>query len=169
MAAALLAKSAHDRDIPEAKAASAGFLDGGRRVHEHVVTLLEQDGVDVSRKRSQKVEQALIDKADLVLTMTTEHARGIVGRFPESLPSVYTMRHFSTVVPVRPHGTSISDWLDQINMSNRRAYLSDDELLDIPDPIGHDLDVFVELAEELRNSIAWIMSCAFPNETDMRL
>ncbi len=148
--------------VPGALSASAGFLEGGRPVHEHVVTILEDLGVDVSRKQSQKLSPHLVEKADLILTMTSEHARGVVSRFPRSISDVYTLRHFGTIVTPRPDGVSTTDWLGDLNAVNRRAYLGDDSMLDIADPIGHPYKVFSELAVELENTINWIMGCAYP-------
>ena len=165
MAAALFAKAAYVMDAPEARSASAGFLEGGRPVHEHTATVLEGHGVDVSRKRSRKLSPEVVEKADLILTMTSEHARGVVSRFPKAISDVYTLRHFGTVVTPRPDGLSTADWLDDLNAANRRAYLGDDPLLDIDDPIGHPLDVYRELSVELENTINWIMGCAFPAAT----
>jgi len=162
MAAALFAKSAHGHSADDAFAASAGFLEGGRPVHDHATALLEQRGIDVSRKRSQKLSAGVVDHADLILTMTSEHARGVVSRFPRSIADVYTLRHFGSVVTPRSQGQTAREWLDQINAANRRAYLGDDVLLDIPDPIGHDLKVFSGLCTELENSIGWILDCAYP-------
>ena len=162
MASALFVKSAHRYGAVEARSASAGFLEGGRPVHDSVTHLLDERGVDVSRKVSQKLSPALVEKADLILTMTSEHARGVVSRFPEAIGDVYLQRHFGTIVTPRPADASIREWLDDLNRSNRRAYLGDDALLDVPDPIGHDLQVFTELAVELENSIDWILGCAYP-------
>ena len=162
MASALFAKSVHANGVTGAMSASAGFLEGGRPVHESVHRLMSERGVDVSRKKSQQLSQDLVDKSDLILTMTSEHARGVVSRFPRAIGDVYTFRHFGTLVTPRSPEMSTRDWLDHLHLSNRRAYLGDDDVLDVPDPIGHEHNVFVELAAELENSINWIMGCAFP-------
>jgi len=162
MAAALFAKSAHGHQASDAYSASAGFLEGGRPVHESVRKLLDERGIDVTRKKSQKLSADIVDHADVILTMTSEHARGVVSRFPRSISDVYTLRHFGSVVAPRSRAQTTRQWLDQTNAANRRAYLGDDVLLDIPDPIGHDFKVFSGLATELENSIGWIMDCAYP-------
>lgn len=162
LASALFAKAALNHGASEALSASAGFLEGGRPVHTSVKQILDERGIDVSRKKSQKLTQDLVDKADLILTMTSEHARGVVSRFPSAISDVYTQRHFGTLVTPRPSGASTREWLDDLHISNRRSYLSDDEMLDIADPIGLDHKVFQELAAELTNSIEWIMGCAYP-------
>jgi len=161
MAAGLFAKAAHQHDASDALSASAGFLEGGRPVHEHAASLLSFRGIDVRRKQSQKLSPEIVEHADLILAMTSEHARGVVSRFPETLPRVFTLRHFGSVVVPRPSALSTKEWLDQIHEENKRAYLSDDALLDIPDPIGHDRKVFEGLATELENTISWIMDCAY--------
>lgn len=162
LASALFAKSAHVSGASDARSASAGFLEGGRPVHDSVVRLLDERGVDVSRKKSQQLSIDVVEKADLILTMTSEHARGVVSRFPSVISDVYTQRHFGRIVTPRRTDASIREWLDELNTSNRRAYLGDDDELDIPDPIGQNHKVFTDLTVELEQSIDWIMGCAFP-------
>lgn len=164
LAAAILAQAAADKDMSDVRAASAGFLEGGRPVHDHVATILSERGIDASRKRSQKLTDDVVGPADLILTMTSEHARGVVGRFPKSISDVYTLRHFATIVTPRPSDLSTSDWLSGINAANKRAYLGDDDSRDISDPIGHPMPVFRTLAEELTTSIDWIVNSAFFTE-----
>ena len=162
MAAAIFAKAAHAQGVSDqALAASAGFLEGGRPAHEHVLTLLTERGIDMSRKRSQKLSDQVIEHADLILTMTSEHARGVVSRFPSAISDVYTLRHFGTIVTPRDSHVPVRDWLDELNANTRRSYLGDSEELDIDDPIGKDLDVFTDLREELESTIGWIMNCAY--------
>ena len=162
MASAYFAKSARLSGASDAFSASAGFLEGGRPVHEHVANILAEHGVDVSGKQSQKLSQDLVKNADLILAMTSEHVRGVVSKFPKSIKDIYTLRHFGTIVTPRPAAVSTREWLDDLNKANRRSYLGDDAILDTPDPIGQDFKVFAELAVELENSINWIMGCAFP-------
>lgn len=162
MAAALFVKSAHDHQASDALAASTGFLEGGRKVHEHVTAILDEKGIDVSLKRSQRLNASIVEPADLILTMTSEHARGVVSQFPRAIADVYTLRHFGSVVTPRQRHESTREWLDAINTRNRRAYLGDDVLLDIPDPIGHPYKAFKGLAIELENTISWILDCAYP-------
>lgn len=145
-------------------AASAGFLEGGRPVHEHVASLLASRGVNVSRKQSQKLSAEIVEHADLILAMTSEHARGVVSRFPDTISRVFTLRHFGSIVTPRPAALTTGEWLRLIHDENRRAYLGDDALLDIVDPIGQDLKVFEGLATELENTIGWLMDCAYPSK-----
>lgn len=162
LAAGLFVHAAHERKVNDALAASAGFLEGGRPVHEHVASILDDRGIDTSKKVSRKLSAELVEKSDLILTMTSEHARGVVGRFPNSIHRVYTFRHFASVVAPRATEITTNEWLTEVNRANRRAYLGEDEALDIADPIGRDFPVFVSLANELTNSISWILDCAFP-------
>jgi protein-tyrosine phosphatase len=169
MAAALFAKAAHDYGADGAVAASAGFLEGGRPAHDSVMEILGQKGIDLSRKRSRKLSADLVDGADLILTMTSEHARGVVSRFPSSIDKVYTLRHFAVVVSPRDLDQTPEAWLEVISASTRRSYVSDDEAGDVPDPIGREFSVFTALGVELENSINWIMGCAYPKQPNMVL
>lgn len=162
LAAGLFVHAADSRGITDAFAASAGFLDDGMRVHEHVARLLEERGIDSSRKVSQRIRAGVAARADLILTMTSEHARGVVGRFPTSIRRVYTFRHFVTIVSARAGHMSTGEWLDGLDSHNPRSYVRDDQGLDIPDPIGQGFGAFVKLADELTGSIEWMMDCAYP-------
>lgn len=162
MAAGLFAQAAHAHGASDALAASGGFGDAGRNVHEHVASVLGAKGIDVSRKRSQRLSAEVVGPADLILTMTSEHARSVVSEHPRSIADVYTLRHFGSVVtPRREHDTT-REWLEAINLSNRRTYLGDDVLLDIPDPLGYPLKAYEGLAAELESTISWILDCAYP-------
>lgn len=162
MASALFAKAAHVYGAANALSASAGFLEGHRPVHPSVIELLDERGIDMSRKESRMLTGDVVDMADLILTMTSDHARRVVSQFPESAGDVYTLRHFSTLVTPRPRGVSTREWLDGLDQKNNRSYIGNDEIFDIPDPIGHHLKVFAELGIELETAIDWIMGCAYP-------
>lgn len=162
MAAGLLVQAANLRGASDVLVASAGFLDGGQPVHEHVQKILGDRGIDMSRKKSQKLRPGLIQRADLVLTMTNDHARGVIGRFPASARRVYTLRHFVANLPARRPGTSVDAWLDQIDADNPRHFGPDEEHYDIEDPIGKPMENFLTLADELISSIDWMLGCAYP-------
>lgn len=162
LAAGLLVDAAAQRDLGDLRVASAGFLPGGRQPHDSVLQLLDESGVDLSEKRSRRLDETIVGGAQLILTMTSEHARRLVGEFPASAAKVWVLRDFCTVVTARAEGQSIDSWLGALSELHHRSYAEDSERLDVPDPIGEAHDAFVTLSEELTNLIGWFLACAYP-------
>lgn len=162
MAAGLLAQAAFKHQARGLLSASAGFLESDKPVHPYVVKVLAKRDIDVSAKKSQQISAEIVERADLVLTMTCQHSRAVIGNFPTSLPKVFTVRDFCGSVTARPQGVSVSDWLASINQLSNRSYAQDQPHLDIDDPIGKDFEVYTELETELDQAIDWIVGCAFP-------
>ena len=62
----------------DVRVTSAGLLDDGRRAAEHSVTLMAEQGLDLSRHRSRMLTSDAVRSADLVLGMAREHLREAV-------------------------------------------------------------------------------------------
>jgi len=164
MAAGLLVDGAAKRGLTDVQVASAGFLPGGRDPHKSVVTILGESGVDLSEKRSRRLDTKVVDGAQLILTMTSEHARRLVGEFPAASNKVWVLRDLCSRVTARVPGQSTPDWIAHMHQTQPRSYADDSERLDIPDPIGEPHEAFVELSAELTNLITWLLACAYPNQ-----
>lgn len=163
LAAGLLVETAAQQGLDEVRVASAGFLPGGRKPHDSVLQLLDDSDVDLSEKRSRRLDETIVGGAQLVLTMTSEHARRLVGEFPAAASKVWVLRDFCTVVTARSNDQTIGDWLAAMSHEHHRSYAEDSERLDVPDPIGEPHEAFVELSGELTNLITWFLACAYPN------
>src|SRR5260221_10595750 len=69
------------RDIEVASAGvSAGF--GQAPSSDGVKVLRDEEGIDISRQRSQPVTEALIEKTDLIFAMTRDHLNLLELLFP---------------------------------------------------------------------------------------
>lgn len=69
--------------------ASAGTEDNAQVVWPAVADHLRGHGLDVSAHRRRTLTRALLDDADLVVAMSTEHQRELVDRFALTAP-LYT-------------------------------------------------------------------------------
>ena len=74
--------AAHQSDI---RAESAGLsASDGLPATDGACAAIRRLGLDVASHCSRRLTQDLIDRADLVLTMSTVHRRRIAGSFPEA-------------------------------------------------------------------------------------
>ncbi len=103
------------------ESAGVGAFDG-QVPSRHSVTVMKQEGIDISRQRSQQLTPELIHRATHIFGMATSHRQAIQALFPEAIEKTFVLREF----------------------------IVDDELdLDVPDPIGMDLEAY----ERTRNLI----------------
>lgn len=80
--------------------------------------------VDLTGHRARLLDAELVDKADLILTMTQDHKRHILERFPRAAGKVFTLAEYAAP------GEG-----------------------DIPDPIGHPLEAYRACAARLKELI----------------
>ena len=110
----------------EWRVVSAGVsaLDGEPASAAAQVAMAEK-GIDIRAHRSQLLDQALVDAADLIVVMTDDHRRIVQRRFPKAVPKVFLLNAF--------------------NYSRRGE--------DIPDPIGMSTDVYRKVRDEMDQAI----------------
>ena len=102
------------------QSAGVSALDGEPASEEAQVAMAEK-GIDIGAHRSQLLDQALVDAADLIVVMTDDHRRIVQRRFPKATSKVFLLNAF--------------------NYSRR------DE--DIPDPIGMSTDVYRKVRNDM--------------------
>ena len=93
MAEALLqARLARDEARRDWRVASAGvWTIDGRPASVHAGEEMARRGLDLSRHRSRNVSQEMMAEADLVLTMTRQHAEALGAAFPAHARKVYML------------------------------------------------------------------------------
>jgi len=84
-------------EAPEWQANSAGLDASGTPAAAtcNAITAAREYGVDLSGHRSQRLSQALVDEADLLLTMTAAHKQRVEGRFAGATGKVHTLLEFT--------------------------------------------------------------------------
>src|SRR5699024_1372988 len=69
--------------VPEAEVQSAGiYAAKGQRPNDYAIEALQQQSVTLD-SRSQPVTSRLLQWADLVLTMTTQHKQSLILEYPD--------------------------------------------------------------------------------------
>ncbi|RYG71704.1 low molecular weight protein arginine phosphatase [Lentibacillus lipolyticus] len=80
--------------MPSAEVQSAGiFAVKGQRPNEMAMDVLKQKGVSMDTA-SQPVTDELLDWADLVLTMTTQHKQSLILEHPDFQEKLYTLKEY---------------------------------------------------------------------------
>jgi len=80
----------------------------------HSVTAMKEEGIDISRQRSRMLTPEMVEDYTHIFGLGSGHAETIRGYFPEAQEKTFVLREF------------IADGLD----------------LEVPDPIGGDLDEY---------------------------
>jgi len=93
---------------------SAGtYAYDGDNAAQHAIKALEKIGIDISNHKSTLVHHDLIDKADIILTMTNSHKESIIKKFPESKNKVFLLNEYAydNIKDVAdPYGGSLKDY-----------------------------------------------------------
>lgn len=111
----------------EWRAESAGLAAAvGAPASEGAIAALQELGLDARNHRSQPVTRAAVDRAALILAMTSAHARELIRRFPEAAGRVRLLDSFGT----------------------------DDGGRDIDDPIGHPVVVYRHVRGQIEQALA---------------
>lgn len=98
----------------------------GMPASHNAVQALEALGIDLSRHSSSIIDNDMIDRSDLILTMTAAHKKHLL-RFRSNIAcKVYTLTE----------------------------YVGGSGVRDIEDPFGGDLDTYIKCRDEIKRHIA---------------
>lgn len=132
MAEAYLEKKLQENGRNDVEVISAGIMMlPGMGATEETKELLEEEGIDVSGHRSQRLTKDLLDKSDIILVMENLHEDRIAQLYPKALNRVYLLREFAQI-----KGDS----------------------LDISDPIGKSIEFYRQTFAVIKDSIERIMN-----------
>lgn len=130
MAAGLLKKMLGNRkDIRILSAGVSAFPDMG--ASENAIKIMQQEGVDLSQHRTQRLTREMIQEATLVLAMTKLHRITVMELDPEARGKVYLLKEFDQNV--------------------------DENFLDIPDPIGSPIEDYESCLNKMRSPIKYLV------------
>lgn len=145
-------------------AASAGTHGGELGVHEHTVRAARELDIDLSAHRSRLITSQLVaaEGADLVITMTREHLRHVIGLARDAWPRTFTLKELARRSVDLPFGLAdFSSWRTAAADGRRAADLiSASPLDDLADPYGGPLtehrSMVVEIDELCRQIAQFI-------------
>jgi protein-tyrosine phosphatase len=140
-----------DGAAPAVGSAGTIAIDGAPAMPESIEAARER-GVDIRAHAARRLTPALIDDADLIVTMAAEH-RDAVGRLvPGAVPRTFTLKELTRVLEAtRPNGSD--ERLDTRVGAAAAARASGapanrfDE--DVVDPLGMPLDTYRAIAWEV--------------------
>lgn len=136
---------ANRKDGPQnIKVMSAGiYAWEGDKASPGAVEALREKGIDVMGHSSKLLTPKLVEKADLVLTMTSNHKRAVLEMCPGAGGKVYTLKEYV------------------LNNGDKELYISGSALkeidYDIKDPYGQSVNVYRESAEELEKHLRMLI------------
>ncbi|MBE1447469.1 low molecular weight protein arginine phosphatase [Paenibacillus sp. OAS669] len=94
MAEGLLRKLLAEHDLHHLEVRSAGVAAyNGTPVSHHAAAVLKEHGSDCSMT-SSALSSDLIAWADVVLTMTSGHKQHAIGKYPEFVDKIYTLKEY---------------------------------------------------------------------------
>lgn len=74
---------------------SAGVMTTeGLPPSEHSVTVMREEGIDISGQRSQMLTEDMIEEASHLFTMSRSHSGAILDCFPEAAEKTFVLREF---------------------------------------------------------------------------
>ena len=110
--------------IEEFNITSAGISTiDGLDASKHSISALKEMNIDLKEHKSQLLTLDLIEKADLILTMTKSHKHIILNSVPQFSNKVFTLKEFA-----------------------------DEGEIDILDPYGGSLEIYKVTAKDIQNT-----------------
>ncbi len=102
----------------------------GMPASHNAVNTLADMGIDLSQHTARLIDNALIDDADLILTMTGSHKRRLLQMRPDAASKTYTLAEYSGA-----GGKT-----------------------DVDDPFGGDIDIYTNCRDEIGRHIVLLVN-----------
>lgn len=102
----------------------------GAPASENAVVALAEMGIGLTGHQARRLTPSIVDKSDLVLTMTRRHRQDVLAIVPAAEAKVFVLKEYVELFSDSSEGNP-----------------------DIADPIGGSLDVYRAVARELQESI----------------
>lgn len=119
MARAIAQKIFSDREINTSVSSAGIYAFQGSRASENSIMALEEIGIDLYKHIVVQLDEDLINKNDIVLTMTSEQRDSIISDYPKCKEKIFTLGEYTK---------------------------TNEEILD---PFGESTDVYRECREQL--------------------
>lgn len=92
----------------------------GQPAARYGIEVLKEMDIDLRDHRSAILDKKMVDDADIILTMTSEHLQAVLQRYPQAVEKIYTLGNYSRVGGdiLDPFGGSIEEYrrsVDQIS------------------------------------------------------
>ena len=129
--------------LSEIEVLSAGVARlSGMNVPHGTLKVMQEEGIDVSKHRSNSLTPELVRKSSIILVMERRHKREILTMVPGYEDKVVLLRKF---------GEGQDKPRESVEVSQS------EEELDIADPIGSSLSVYRKCTDEIKQCISGFM------------
>jgi glycine hydroxymethyltransferase len=153
-------------DITVESAGTTGW-DDSPATAEGVAALRER-GIDISRHRARRLQRRMIENADLVLAMSSEHRDAIRRLSPNAAPRTFTLKELVHLVeeaqPRASEGPAESRLraLASAASAQRNGRPTDVTDEDVADPLGLGIESFRAVAWELESFSQRLVDALYP-------
>ena len=132
---------------PVVTSAGTSGWDGSGAMIESIRAAQER-GADIRTHLARRLTAEMLDDADLILCMATDHREAIVGARPDLEAKTFTIKELVRLMEAAPSGGSFD-----CPRSRRRGVAERFriQLEDIRDPLGEPIDGYREVADELHD------------------
>ena len=158
-----LAEAGVDADV-----SSAGIYEGGAPATGHGVAAMAERGLDLEGHRSRRVDETMVQAADLVIGMEREHVREAAVLDRGALAKTFTLKELVTLAedaPPRSRDESLASYLDRLAASRVPSTLlgvGHNEALDVEDPVGRGRRDYEVTADLLDRLLRRVVDLTFP-------
>lgn len=164
MGEALLRDALRRRGIA-GEVASAGFLPGGFAAAGGAVDAMRRIGLDISGHTSRRLDAAILDWADIVVTMEGAHVVDLVEEWPDHSRRAVTLEGSVRIAETHEStgtldGPGIRHWATAAQALLVPSIL--DQRDDVPDPMGRSNREFRRTAELLADRLNRLLDVWFP-------
>ncbi len=138
---------------------SAGLRVGaGYYPAAETLAIAKERGVDGEALRSVQLAGDMLEAADLVVTMTADHATDVLQLAPEAAEKTFTLKELAALVAALPPSAPSTDRgevLERIAEAHRLRTESPgtNPPEDVRDPLGMPPDAYREVAQEIEEAV----------------
>lgn len=139
-------------DAPEVSSAGTAGWEGSGATPESVRAGAER-GLDVGSHRARRLSDAMVEGADLVVTMAGEHRDEVAAAMPAAATRTFTLKELVRLLealePLEEHPTTIDERVREADSLRRGGFTGNPMDEDIVDPLGMPLDTYRAVAWEI--------------------
>lgn len=146
--------------------ASAGLLSEGIAPPLEAVEAMREFGIDISAHLSRRVNEEMLDRADVVIGMAREHVREVTVISRSTWPKAFTLKELvrrGREVGSRSAKETLEEWLERVSVGREYAMLlGDSQDDDVEDPIGGSFEQFLYTARQIDALVNELIGLAWP-------
>lgn len=130
---------------PTVSSAGTAGWDGSGAMDESIRAASER-GVDIGTHLARRLDRGMVDDADLLVCMATDHREVIVGSWPDARPKTFTIKELVRLLEASPAEGSL---VIRVAAAAAARDGSPPSAEDVRDPLGDPLGGYREVADEL--------------------